>query len=542
MAAALSSDGGHAVELISQAADIKEKEPTEVLEEAVPIGLGEIVTSEEPVTTRLELWSWYAYYFGNNSAGPLAYAPLIFQYLLYDAGFNGNDPSQDCSDPNAPCLVKFGTKNINASTVVLICNGLVFAFQSVLLLVLGSMGDYGPWKRSVLIGASIVCWGTQFGFLGLKHPSQYNIAIALYILTSISYNLCYAFWTPSFPQLARNTPQALEAKRAYEAGELTEEEYTKKKSLQRNRLSNIAFCCTSAGYTITLLIALGAAYGLHANESDSGNLNAAVIIVGLSTGVWILAGTPWFFLEKSRSTPLPEGESYFSIGAKNYWFAFKNIRQLSQTWLYLIGYFLISDGYATTNQIYGICQNLIVDYSTTVSTELSIVQGVASTVGIYSFWFIQKRFKIRTKPMLMTISCFLLVVPIWGCIGIGTTNFGFHKTWEVWGYSVFDCLLVSPFYAFSATMLSDICPKGREVSFFAIYSLVSNSTAWIGPIICGVIIDRTGNTWTGFPFSLSLSFVGFVLICCVNVKKAQEQCEEYVRNDPNVQRRDIHAE
>jgi hypothetical protein len=30
----------------------------------------------EPVTTRSELCSWYFYYFGNNSAGTLSYAPL----------------------------------------------------------------------------------------------------------------------------------------------------------------------------------------------------------------------------------------------------------------------------------------------------------------------------------------------------------------------------------------------------------------------------------------------------------------------------------
>lgn len=30
----------------------------------------------EIVTTRSELWAWYAYYFGNNSAGTLSYAPL----------------------------------------------------------------------------------------------------------------------------------------------------------------------------------------------------------------------------------------------------------------------------------------------------------------------------------------------------------------------------------------------------------------------------------------------------------------------------------
>lgn len=33
----------------------------------------------ELVTTRWELWAWYAYYFGNNSAGTLSYAPLSTQ-------------------------------------------------------------------------------------------------------------------------------------------------------------------------------------------------------------------------------------------------------------------------------------------------------------------------------------------------------------------------------------------------------------------------------------------------------------------------------
>lgn len=35
---------------------------------------------DEPVTGRLELWSWYGYYFGNNSAGTLSYAPLSTQH------------------------------------------------------------------------------------------------------------------------------------------------------------------------------------------------------------------------------------------------------------------------------------------------------------------------------------------------------------------------------------------------------------------------------------------------------------------------------
>lgn len=414
------------------------------------------------------------------------------------------------------------------------------------------MGDYGGMKRYILIASTLICWGGQFGFLGIKTPSQYQAAIGVYILSSkylkhqaliylcadtliaLSYNLCVAFWYPAFPQLAANTPQALEAKRSFEAGEITPEYYDTTKMLQRNRLSNVAFGALSVGYTLTLIIALGAAYGLGANDSDAANLRAAVIIVGLATGVWILFGTPWFFLEKSRTVPLPKGENYFTVGAKTYWQAIRHANRLKQTWLYLIGYFLLSDGYATTNQLYGICQNTIVSYSTTISTGIYIVQGAANAIGILIFWVVQKHYRVKTKTVLIVNMIFLLLMPIWGCIGIGTDKFGLHNTWEVWAFSAIDCAAVAPVYAFSATMLSDLCPKGREVTFFAIYSLVSKSTAWIGPIISGVIIDRTGNTWMGFPFSLALTVVGFILICFVNVEKGQKECEAWVLSDPTL--------
>lgn len=356
------------------------------------------------------------------------------------------------------------------------------------------------------------------------------------MVTVLSYNLCVAFWYPAFPQMANNMPEALETKRSYEDGEITKEHFETTKMLQRNRLSNFAFGALSVGYTVTLLIALGAAYGLGANDSDAANLRAAVIIVGISTGVWILAGSPWFFLEKNRTVPLPKGETYISVGLKTYWQAFRHANKLTQTWLYLTGYFMISDGYATTNQIYGLCQNSIVAYSTTISTGLYIVQGVANAVGILLFWVFQKHYRVKTKTILVVNCGFLLLMPIWGCIGIGTDKFGFHKTWEVWAFSVIDCAAVAPFYAFSATMLSDLCPKGREVTFFAIYALVGKSTAWIGPIVSGVIIDRSGSIWMGFPFSLALTATGYALICFVNVKKGQEECEAWVLSDPTLRK------
>jgi hypothetical protein len=247
-------------------------------------------------------------------------------------------------------------------------------------------------------------------------------------IADLSYNLCQAFWTPGLPLLARNTPESVRAKQEYISGDITEDEYQARVMLQRNKLSNYAFGAMSTGYTLTLIIALGAAFGLHANDSTHNNIRAAVVIVGIATGVWIVFGTPWFFIEKNRSNklevPLPAGsgkqstfaeaKQYIVTGLKVYWNVLKHIPHLTQTWLYLVGFFLISDGFATTNQIYGIAQNTIVSYSTTTSTELYIVQGFSNLVGIAVFWLIQRHFRIRTKTILIVNCIFVILNAVWG--------------------------------------------------------------------------------------------------------------------------------
>ncbi|EFX05301.1 autophagy protein [Grosmannia clavigera kw1407] len=517
---------------------LKEKDPhvVEVGELTVSARARELVAeldSELP-TGRWELWAWYGYYFANNSAGTLSYAPLIFQSILSQVGHDGNDPSQDCSNSLDPCVVKFGSRTMNIDTVTLTCNGIIFAFNGFLLLLLGPMGDYGRWKRWILLACTLICWTTQFAFLGLKNGGQYKAAIVIYILTTVSYNLCQGFWQPSLPLLARNTPAARETRQVFVRGEISEDEYVHCQVLQRNKLSNISFAAMSIGYTIVLIIAIGAAFGLHADASTANNTHAAVVIVGIATGFWVLLGSPWFFLEKKRSQPLPPGQTYFSVGLKAYWQLLRHCRKLGQTWLYLCGYFMLADGYATSNQLVGLCQNSIVSYNTIISTELYIVAGISNVVGIAILWAVQRYWRISTKPMLMCICGFLLVVPVWGCIGIGTDNFGFHKAWEIWAWNVYDCAAIAPFYAFTATMLADIIPKGREVTFFSLWALFGKSTAWIGPIISGVIIDHTGSTWKGFPFSLGLSVAGFALIALVNVPKARGQCAIWAENDPTL--------
>lgn len=54
--------------------------------------------------------------------------------------------------------------------------------------------------------------------------------------------------------------------------------------------------------------------------------------------------------------------------------------------------------------------------------------------------------------MLLFNAFWILILTLWGFIGIWTPNFGFKHVWEIWLYQGFYGLLVCPWYAYSQTM------------------------------------------------------------------------------------------
>lgn len=63
----------------------------------------------------------------------------------------------------------------------------------------------------------------------------------------IGYQLALTFWTAAFPRLARDTRHLQLAAKELRDGKMTEEEYSKRDSLQRNRLANVSFYVSSCG-------------------------------------------------------------------------------------------------------------------------------------------------------------------------------------------------------------------------------------------------------------------------------------------------------
>jgi hypothetical protein len=95
------------------------------------------------------------------------------------------------------------------NSIVLLSNGISFAIQIVIFLILGSFAgkfsfkatsyltlgvistwgsghltliDFGTWRPNILIGLSLVAWGIGFGWLGIHDASKWEIATGMYIV------------------------------------------------------------------------------------------------------------------------------------------------------------------------------------------------------------------------------------------------------------------------------------------------------------------------------------------------------------------------
>ncbi|KAH0832897.1 MFS general substrate transporter [Lanmaoa asiatica] len=501
------------------------------------------------LTSRRELWAFYLYYVGNNGLSGFNFGPSQFQNLLYLAGYDPAYPpySAPCGNGTG-CVLPYLGQIRDINSIVLLTNGISFAVQAVLLLVIGAWADYGQWRPNITIIFTLVAVAVSFAWLGVEDPSKWQAGVVLYIL-GCEFQGALTFWTAAFPGLARNLPEVQESAKKVQRGTKSADEHAAFESLSRNRVSNISFTVSSVGEVFILIIMVGILEGMKAEENTENNTKAFSALIAFSGAVWLTCALPWFFLEKHRpGLSLPPGSSLLTIGFQQTYVAIKECMRLKQTFLYLIFYFLM---YVCSNEVTILLllrMDSVVTYSTLQLTLLLIVGIVTQALGIYGFWLVQKKYKIPTKQMLAFNVFWILVLTAWGLIGVHTNNFGFKHVWEIWLYQVFYGLMVCPWYAYSQTMISEVSPLPQMFLFFALFSVVcypeypwvmydgltlntqvGKTSAFIGPLVSSAIITASGNNNNmPFAFLFGLGTLSTIFLYMVDVKKSRAECEEFV--------------
>jgi MFS-type transporter involved in bile tolerance (Atg22 family) len=457
------------------------------------------------VVKKHELDAYYMYSMGANGLALFNFGPTAFQNLLWQAAGDGGLDGG---------LLPFLGRERDINSIVLVANGISFAIQAVLFLVIGAYADFGTGRRWILIFWSLVAFGVGFAWLGVHDPSQWQTAAGLYMAGLIAYQLTLTYWTAAFPSIARNTERMQEATMAFWQGDTDQETYEHQVEMEKSRISNVAFSLQSVAEMFMLAVITGVMISMKVQDSEAKNNWGLSITIAIATGFWVVFALPWFFWENTREgAPIPPGKNIVTAGLWQIKEALTHIWQLKQSLIYLLGYFLLGDSLNTTVTVIGTLQNQIVFYDTVKLTYLLIVGIAAQALGIWGFWKLQKRYSLGVKPMFNAIMVAIVLLDAWGMIGNWTDKFGFHNVWEIWLYQVFYGLLVCPWYSYSQILISCVTPSGKDFLFFSLFSIIGKTSSFIGPLVSSAIIDATpggNNNSAPFYFLFGLSLVSAV--------------------------------
>ncbi|KAI9653669.1 MAG: hypothetical protein M1831_005697 [Alyxoria varia] len=487
-----------------------EKEPVTSERPSIPPLAGVADDDGKYETGRWEIWAYYAYYIGNNGLSLFNFAPAQSQNLLTQA-----------ADPDTGLLPFLGAYR-TTNSIVLLANGISFAIQCVIFLILGSYADFGTWRPVILFVTSLLAYGIGFGWLGVADPEKWRIGVAMYMIGLIAYQTALTFWTAAFPSLARNTREIRAKANDLSRGSITQEAYDYQDSLMRSRLSNMAFYAQSCGEILILAVIVGVMFGLHVNAGTEQNTWGLSVLIAFASGVWLLLSVPWFVLEKRRPGMSTGNMNIALAGLWQLRRAVTKIVQLRQTLYYLVGYFLLGDCLNTSVTVIQTLQNSVAEYSTLSLTYLLLVGIASQAVGIYSFWYIQRRFRLSTKTMFNVIAVAIAILDGWGLVGVFTQRFGFHHRWELWLFQIYY-----------------VTPRTHTYLFFSLFSITGKTSAFIGPVISSAIIDATpsGNESAPFYFLFGLAVVSVIfLVCSVDLRKSRVEQERFVREEAGVRR------
>ncbi|KAF7935323.1 uncharacterized protein EAE97_008230 [Botrytis byssoidea] len=482
-------------------------------------------SSSQPTTSRKELWSYYLYYNGNNGVGPQSYSQALFQNALSKAGWDpAITPAQIGNCTTGGCVIPWGTTTRSVSSVVLLANGICFTIMSVIFVAFGSVADYGHFGRWILLCLTVVCWVFQYGMMAITKPEQWPTAMALYIVSYISYGASLVFYYALFPRLARYMPHVQKARdEELKEEKINQDEYDRIESMERNHISNISTAHASIGYVLVLVLSLSILIPMQ------GNSFANNLALCLTNSYWVVLGLPWFIFQSARpGPPIPKGSSIWTIGWKQVYLALVEIRHLPQTFTYLLAFFMLADGLNTTTTLVSIIQNEVISFSFLQLTYLGLAQAIASTISTFSFWYIQQYFGIRTKSMFIVTNIFSVLIPLYGMIGLWTDKIGYHHVYDFYVYNIVFGLFQAPYFSYSQTMMSEVTPRGYEGMFFGLFGITNKASSILGPNVIQAIVNHTNNNWMGFPFLFALCAFASIIIWFVDVEKGREDCRIYV--------------
>jgi UMF1 family MFS transporter len=382
-------------------------------------------------------WSWALYDFGNSGFATTIMAVLLPIYFF------------DVAAKHLPENIRTAYWGYGA--------GISLLFVALMSPLLGAAADsFGKKKFFILAFTVLGCVSSAaLWFVG---EGDWPLAMTAYVFGNIGFSGALIFYDSLLPHITHHD--------------------------QSDHVSLAGYALGYLGGGI--LLALNLAWISNPEFWGFAGKGDAVRASFISVGVWWFVFTMplliWVDEPSVGDSASKTWSEAFSAAFKSLRITFREIRSYRRVLLFLIAFWVYSDGIGT-----------IIKMATTYGREIGIDQS-SLIAAMLATQLLGLPFTFLYSPIVSRFSAktgLLISLAIYSLISV--LAFFMTSAAHFWGLAIMIAFVQGGSQALSRSIFSGMIPKGRSAEFFSFFSVSSKFAGVLGPLIFGLMAQGTGS-------------------------------------------------
>ena len=422
----------------------------------------------KPGYSRLVINSWACYDFANS---PFTTLVLTFVYATYFTQTVASDPI---------------TGTVLWSRAIAISALIVGVFSPIL----GAFSDRLGYRKIWLLFFTVMCAAATAGLYGIL-PGQVIAALILIVIANTAYEFAMVFYNAFLPDIV---------------------------PVERiGRVSGYGWGLGYLGGLLALIFVLVFLiqpdtpwFGLTKDEGE--NIRATNIVVA----IWLIIFSFPFFLW------VPEKKSRISHRGVNLGntinqlqVTFREILKFPEVCRFLIARFIFNNGLVTIFIFGGIYAAESFGFTLQEVLIFGIVLNIAAGFGAFSMGYLDDVFGGKRTIIISLVGLMLAAT-----LAVLTGSKAL-----LWVAGIVIGIFSGPNQSASRSLMARLVPSESQGQFFGFYAFSGKFTAFLGPLVFGVLTQWTGSQRWGLSVVVVMFFVGMLIMLPLNEQEGMARVE-----------------
>lgn len=401
------------------------------------------------------IWSWAFYDFANS---PFSTLIVTFIYATYFTQSIASDPISGTA---------LWSRGVTATALVV----------AVASPVLGAVADRGGYRKLFLLLFTAAAIAGSVALYAVV-PGQVALALAIFVVANISFELASVMYNAFLPDIS--PPGRI------------------------GRVSGLGWGLGYIGGLLALVVALVTLvqpetpwFGFSREAGE--NIRAANLLVGLWFAAFSVPLLVWVRQDPARHPPR-DGVLHGSL--RQLVDTFREVRRYRQIVRLLVARLFYNDGLVTVFAFGGIYAAGTFGFTVEQVLVFGIVLNVAAGLGALVMGYLDDLIGGKRTVQISLVGLSLAT-------SVAVLAPG--KVW-FWVAAVVIGIFVGPNQSASRSLMGRLVPDAKENEFFGFFAFSGKATAFMGPLLLGVLTEMVGTQRAGVAVVLVLFMIGLIVL------------------------------